>query len=110
MKKSPFFLDYQKNFDIEKRNKIKFLKNIIIQNLTFNFKNRNIFKNISLNIKKGSNIGIIGQTGKGKTTFINLLTGLVQPESGKILIDDIDLNKNNLEGWTSKITYVPQEI
>ena len=105
-----FFLDYQKNFDIEKRNKIKFLKNIIIQNLTFNFKNRNIFKNISLNIKKGSNIGIIGQTGKGKTTFINLLTGLVQPESGKILIDDIDLNKNNLEGWTSKITYVPQEI
>ena len=35
---------------------------------------------------------------------------MVQPESGKILIDDIDLNKNNLEGWTSKITYVPQEI
>ena len=96
--------------DLEKKNKIKFLKNIIIQNLTFSFKNINIFKNMSLNIKKGSNIGIIGQTGKGKTTFINLLTGLVKAENGKILIDDIDLNKNDLQGWTSQITYVPQEI
>ena len=105
-----FFLEYQKNLDLEKKNKIKFLKNIIIQNLTFSFKNINIFKNMSLNIKKGSNIGIIGQTGKGKTTFINLLTGLVKAENGKILIDDIDLNKNDLQGWTSQITYVPQEI
>lgn len=105
-----YYTDYQKNYDFEKKNKIKFSKNIIFQNLTFGFKNRNIFKNMSVNIKKGSNVGIIGQTGKGKTTFINLLTGLVKPENGKILIDDIDLNKNNLQGWTSEITYVPQEI
>lgn len=105
-----FFSSNQKNFDLEKKNKIKFSKNIIIQNLTFSFNNRNIFKNMSLDIKKGSNIGIIGQTGTGKTTFINLLTGMVKPEKGKILIDDIDLNKNNLQAWTSEITYVPQEI
>jgi ATP-binding cassette subfamily B protein len=105
-----FFSDNQKNFDLEKKNKIKFSKNIIIQNLTFSFNNRNIFQNMSLDIKKGSNIGIIGQTGTGKTTFVNLLTGMVKPENGKILIDDIDLNKNNLQAWTSQITYVPQEI
>jgi ATP-binding cassette subfamily B protein len=104
------FFSEHKEYSNPKEKEILFLKNILFKNINFDFENRIIFKNMNLDIKKGSNIGIIGQTGIGKTTFINLLTGLLEPKEGKILIDDFSLNKNNMYNWSSQINYVPQEI
>jgi len=59
-------------------------------------------------IKRGSFIGITGKTGAGKTTFIDLLLGLLNPELGQILIDGKELNEKSTNAWRSQIGYVPQ--
>lgn len=87
-------------------NKIK-LKNLYFkynQNLPF------VLNNINLEIIKGSKIGIIGHTGAGKSTFLDILMGLLPPTSGQYYIDDQLLNNINLNLWRKKITHVPQEI
>ena len=95
----------QKNIDF--RNKISF------RNVSFKYKDDStnwILEDINLDIKKGEIIGIYGETGSGKSTFIDLLAGLIQPSMGSITIDGIDLDKHVDESWKSKLTYVPQNI
>ncbi len=92
-------------------------KNINFDNVSFSYldseKNKNILENISISIKSGEKIGIIGETGAGKSTFINLIMGLIQPTNGNIFIDDKNISKPNsnyLKKWQSLISYVPQRI
>ena len=66
-------------------------------------------KNINLEVRKGEFIGIIGTSGAGKTTLIDLMLGLLQPQSGEIKFNNSNIQKN-LVGWNSKIAYLPQEI
>ncbi len=70
----------------------------------------NILDNISLNIKSGDSIGIIGASGCGKTTLINLILGLLEPQSGKISYNGNVLMNNDLDNWRSHIAYLPQQI
>ena len=72
---------------------------------------KNVLNNVCLSIKKGDHIGIYGETGSGKSTFLDLLMGLIPPKKGSVLIDNIDLYKDNNDYyWTSKISHVPQNI
>jgi ABC-type bacteriocin/lantibiotic exporter with double-glycine peptidase domain len=71
-------------------------------------------KNKALNslnmiIKKGSSIGIIGPSGSGKSTLVNLILGLIEPRSGEIRIDGVNIH-NDLRGWQDQVGYVPQDI
>ena len=50
------------------------------------------------------------KTGVGKSTFLNILSGLIEPNDGEILVDDIKINHNNLNSFQKKINYVPQNI
>ena len=59
-------------------------------------------------IKKGEAIGIVGKTGSGKTTFVDLILGLIDPSKGEVLVDNININQNK-RGWINIIGYVPQE-
>ena len=65
--------------------------------------------NLNLSIKAGSKIGIIGKSGAGKSTFIDVLLGLQTPSKGKILVDGIDIAQN-ISSWQLQIGYVPQEV
>ena len=62
-----------------------------------------------MTIKKGDFIGIVGQTGSGKSTLVNLFTGLLEPSSGEIKMDGSSIF-SNLSAWHKKIGYVPQSI
>ncbi len=80
-----------------------------IENLTKNFGRLTAVDNISLEIEKGKIIGLIGPDGAGKTTFLRLLAGLLQPHSGSVLVEGIDVAKNP-EQVKEKIGYMPQHF
>ena len=92
----------QKGFDFKKIN---------FDRATFSYpeSKKKILKNINIEIKKGDKIGIIGKTGSGKSTFINLFCGLLKTQSGNILLNEKNLiEQQNL--WQNKIGYVPQNV
>lgn len=67
-------------------------------------------KNINLAIQTNTTVGIIGPTGSGKTTLVDLVLGLLRSTNGKITIDGQELNSSNLSSWQADIGYVPQSI
>jgi len=86
-------------------NKIK-LKDIAFR---YNESSEFIFKKIDLEIIQGETIGIVGESGKGKTTLINIILGLLKPTEGKITVDKTDIFES-LENWQKKIGYVSQDV
>lgn len=89
--------------------KLIFSEKIEIKDLTFNYNRKKVLKNINFQIKKGQIIGVIGSSGSGKTTFIDILNGLLKPSSGQILIDNFSIHdyENSL---MELIGYVGQDI
>jgi ATP-binding cassette subfamily B protein len=71
-----------------------------------------VLREVSLDIRRGEKIGIIGETGSGKSTFIDLLMGLLEPDSGSIQIDGRNLHSCSelLHNWQLSISHVPQNI
>ena len=88
--------------------KLKF-KEICFKNVECKIGNKVIFKNLNLIISKGSFYAIIGKSGIGKTSLIDMITGLIFPSVGSILINEIDFKKIDIKHWRSKISYVPRE-
>jgi len=91
-------------------NNILFLKDIIVENITFKYNKLNIINNVNLKIKKGQKIAFIGESGSGKSTLVDLICGIYKPNSGKILIDGVELNNSNIVSWRKQIGYIPQSI
>ena len=88
---------------------INFNTSIKLNNLDYKFTNSSKFllKDLNLEIKKNEKIGIMGETGSGKSTLINIMAGLVKPSSGEVKIDNQNL-ENVKENWLDKISYVGQ--
>lgn len=87
-----------------------FKKYIEFSNVNFSYTNQKIIlKNINLRINKNETIAIIGETGSGKSTFLDLLLGLLNPDTGKISVDDNTLSDVR-ELWHAKIAYVSQNF
>ena len=68
-----------------------------------------LFENVNLDLLAGDRLIITGQNGTGKTTLVRLLTGLLTPERGSILIDKVDLRQLDPPWWRSQLVYLPQE-
>ena len=91
---------------------IIFKKNIVLKNVTFNYENEGkiVFNKINLKISKGKQYGIIGETGAGKSTLVDLIMGLVEPVSGTLEVDNLVINDSNKKNWQARIAHVPQNI
>ena len=87
-----------------------FERSIALDRVSFYFGPKQILKDLSVVLPAGSFTTLIGASGAGKTTVIDLITGLLQPTSGQILIDDMSLKDCSLEAWRGMIGYVPQEV
>ena len=91
--------------------KFSFKDKIELKNVSFAYsRTSHILKNLNLDIKKSEMIGIIGPSGGGKTTLVDLMLRLFTPGSGEILIDNQSINKINLKSWRENIGYVAQDI
>ena len=100
-----------REYKTSQKNNFEF-KNINFENVSFSYFERDIkvLNDINIEIIKGDKIGVVGKTGSGKSTFLNLLCGLLECNQGKIKINtNIDL-KESLFFWQKKIAYVPQNV
>lgn len=97
---------------VGKNQSINFIDKISLVDLCFSYhseKNTG-FQSISLEIKKGEKVAFMGYSGAGKTTLVDVICGLIEPEHGKILIDGIEITHANRIAWQEKLGYVPQMI
>ena len=102
---------------LHKKNKIrkmKFKKNIFLNIKNFSFDNNKdyLLSNVNIDIKKNSQIGIIGQSGSGKSTIIDILCGFQKNKLSKLKVDGASIfdDPNNMACWQNSIGYVPQNI
>ena len=87
-------------------------KKISLKNIYYNYPNtsRRAIKNVSLNIPAKSTIGLVGATGSGKTTTVDIILGLLEPQKGTLEVDGQIITNQNSRTWQSSIGYVPQYI
>lgn len=105
-----------KKFDDQKKD-LKKEKNITFENLklkqiNFSYQNSKrsvVFKNLNLEIKKNEAIGIVGFSGSGKSTLIDLIIGMLEPDSGEILLNNNQLDNKIINSWHSKISCISQK-
>lgn len=109
----------KRNKDIAERNltekassELPFEKEISVEHLTFAYPSKvdkDVLHDVSFKIPKGSFCGIVGPSGAGKTTFVDILLGLLPPTGGAIFVDGKNIY-DNTSGWLNNIAYVPQNI
>jgi len=87
----------------------RFEREIRFEGVGFRYDERPVLEDLSLAIPAGSFTTLVGHSGSGKTTIVDLVTGLLQPQSGRIWIDDAPLDQLDAVAWRHSIGYVPQE-
>lgn len=89
-----------------------FEKSIKLEKVSFRYKKSLslVLNNIDLEIYKGCRLGIMGKTGDGKSTLIDIIMGLLEPSQGRLLVDDKTLTTRNYHCWQKHIAHVPQAI
>ena len=111
-------LDYYEKFEMNKVNfngnedttPLKFEDKIEMKNISFRYDdNKLVLNNISLEIHKGDFIGIIGESGAGKTTFADILTGFLNAKQGEIYVDGKKLEEKDFSELRKILCYVPQQ-
>ena len=97
--------------EFNNEDKIRFKREIILKNIEFRYNSNQkiILNNVSLKIKKGQTIGIIGKSGSGKSTIVDIINGLLKPSYGKIIVDGSIINEKDKE-WQKNIGNVGQDI
>ena len=84
---------------------------IYFDNVSFSYSiNKPSLKNITLSIKQGETVALVGSTGSGKTTLVNLLIRFYSPTAGKITINNEDINSYDLESFRSNFSFVDQNV
>jgi ATP-binding cassette subfamily C protein len=84
-------------------------KSVRLNNVSFGYGKISVLRNASLTVPAGSFTTIMGPSGAGKTTIADLIIGLLRPQQGQILIDNVPLEQVDLRQWRRMIGYVPQE-
>jgi len=93
-------------------NNCAFEKNIRLKDVSFGYDENSLpaINKINIDIKKGDCIGIIGKTGSGKSTLIDIMMGLLDPTHGTLEVDENVITSSNRRAWQSRIAHVPQNI
>lgn len=100
---------YEEEESINKIRKIQ--QGIELSNITYSYPNtdKEVLTDAKLTIKKGQSVGIVGASGAGKTTVIDIMLGLLHPQSGNILLDGVNIEED-IQGFLRQVGYIPQMI
>jgi ABC-type multidrug transport system fused ATPase/permease subunit len=107
---------YERSSDVQENSgriqNVDFACRIDLSSVSFKYRSADVHavKDVSLFIEKNSTIGLVGATGSGKTTLVDLIMGLLEPTTGRISIDGVKISHDNMKAWQRKIGYVPQQI
>jgi HlyD family secretion protein len=87
-------------------------QNIRLNRVSFTYPNKGMpaLDNINIDIPINSTVGFVGESGSGKSTAIDLLLGLISPNTGHLMLDDLVINGKNRQAWQQHIGFVPQSI
>lgn len=90
---------------------LSFDRTLQFENVTYSYPNANepALQSVDLSIEPGQSVGLVGATGSGKTTLVNVLLGLLEPEEGRIRADGVDIH-TDLRRWQDHLGYIPQSI
>lgn len=90
---------------------LSFFREIVMRDVVFFYENTAVpaLRDVSLEIPKNTMVGFIGPSGAGKTTAVDVILGLLEPSSGKVLVDGVDVH-THLGSWQRTIGYIPQTI
>ena len=96
----------------EDKKELKNIKGSVeFKDINFGYqKNKNVLRDINFKVKPGQMVALVGESGVGKTTLVDLISRYYIPKKGKILVDSIDISKINLESLRKQIAIVPQEV
>ncbi len=103
---------YEKENNTENTEKIKeILIAIELKNIDYRYPqgNRDVLSGANLQIKKGTSVGIVGASGSGKTTAVDVMLGLLKPKDGGVFADGLNIEED-MDGWLLNIGYIPQTI
>lgn len=91
---------------------LKFDDRIKMENIEFRYQEsqRPALRSLNIEIRKNTSVGLVGPTGCGKTTTVDIILGLLAPSSGVLEIDGIEITEKNRRHWQQNIGYVPQHI
>jgi ABC-type multidrug transport system fused ATPase/permease subunit len=91
---------------------VEFKKGLELRDVTYQYAEASepSLRGLSLTIKPNTTIGLVGPTGCGKTTAVDVILGLLEPSKGQILLDGVEITAANRANWQSIIGYVPQTI
>ena len=91
--------------------RVEFNKEIRLRDVSFSYATGGeVIHDVSLSIRKGERVAFTGESGRGKTTLIDLVIGVLKPCSGELLVDGRPLGEGNIRSWRRKIGYIPQSI
>jgi ATP-binding cassette subfamily B protein len=83
---------------------------VVFENVSFGYNGKPVLKNISFTARPGETIAIVGQTGSGKTTFTQLINRIFDIDSGRVLVDGVDVRDWSLESLRSQISTIEQDV
>lgn len=105
-------VEYLKLISVNERShfKLSFKKSVVLRDISFSYgtQSKYVIKDINLEIDKGDVIGFMGQTGSGKSTLVDIISGLLKPTEGYVAVDSISLTDGNLGDWQNNISYLSQ--
>lgn len=109
----PFLYKILKSEKIESSgwNSVTFKDKISFKNVDFYYSKsgKEVLSDLSFEVAKGEMIGIVGESGAGKSSLVNLLLGFITPTSGTICVDGFEIDSSNINSWRSRIGYVKQD-
>ena len=82
---------------------------LLVQNVSVSYSKNVVLHDVSISIPKRQTVAFVGESGSGKTTLVNIVMGLIQPDSGVVVVDGSPLNEFTLETYRSKIGYISQD-